>query len=372
MSKPMLVTLPFTLLLLDVWPLRREGGPFVREKIPLFLLAAGSSVVTFLVQQAGGAMSLGERIAPGLRAENALVAYALYLGKCVAPARLLVYYPYPASSYAGWQVAGAALLLAGATVFVLRERARRPWLAVGWLWFLGTLVPVIGLVQVGPQAMADRYTYVPMIGLSIAVAFGAAEFKNAAAALLLVGAAAWTALTWRQVSTWKDDRTLFGRMVEVSPENHLGHGVLGNVALHEKRYDEAIADYRRALELQPNYALWSSNLGRAFLLTGRTAEARTAFEDALRDQPDLAAAHHQLGFLFVTQGDFDRAIEHFEAALRSDPDLHEVHYNLGLALLQKGRTDEAIAHLQRALEIAPDFEPARTQLDAIRATRGRR
>jgi tetratricopeptide (TPR) repeat protein len=364
MSKPMLVTLPFTLLLLDVWPLGRR--PSWREKIPLFLLAAASSVVTFLVQQAGGAMTLGERVPLGLRVENAVVAYVLYLAKSVAPARLLVYYPYPHEGYAGWQVAGAALLLIGATAFALRERRRRPWLAVGWLWFLGTLVPVIGFVQVGPQAMADRYAYLPMIGLSVAVAF--AIPPRVLPALVVVAAGAWTALTSIQVGLWKDDRTLFGHMVEVAPENHLGHGVLGNVDLHERRYDDAIARYRRALELQPDYPLWLSNLGRAYLLTGRIPEARAALEGALRADPALAAAHHQLGFLLATQGDLDGAIAHFEAALRTDPDLHEVHYNLGMALLQKGRRAEAVAQFQRALEIAPDFAPARAQLDAARAS----
>jgi tetratricopeptide (TPR) repeat protein len=384
MSKPMLVTLPFTLLLLDVWPLKRADASLrgiaalVREKIPLFLLAAASSAVTFLVQRGYGAMRLGDRVPFGLRAENAIVATATYLGKAIAPARLAVFYPYPTQAYPAWQVLGTALLLAAATVFALRERRSCPWLAVGWLWFLGTLVPVIGLVQVGPQALADRYTYVPMIGLSAAVAFGAAELarrsdaaRYASASILLVAVAAWTGLTWRQVGLWKDDRTLFGRMVEIMPETHLGYGVLGNVNLFEGRYDEAIVYYRRALALQPNYALWSSNLGRAFLLTGRIPEAKAAFEAALHDSPDLAAAHQNLGYILGTLGDLDGAIEHYEAALRSDPDLHETHYNLGGTLLQKGRIDEAIAHFERALEIAPDYAPARTLLNAARAARNR-
>ncbi len=384
LSKPMLVTLPFTLLLLDVWPLNRAEASLrgiaalVREKIPLFLLAAASSVVTFLVQRGYGAMGLSDRVPFGLRAENALVAYVAYLGKAIAPVRLAVFYPHPEQAYPAWQVAGAALLLTAATLFALRERRSCPWLAVGWLWFLGTLVPVIGLVQVGPQALADRYTYVPMIGLSAAVGFGASELarrsaaaRRASASLLLVAVAVWTGLTWRQVGLWKDDRTLFGHMLEIMPRNHLGYGILGNVSLNEGRYDEAILDYRRALELQPHYALWSSNLGRAFLLTGRIPEAKAAFEAALRDSPDLAAAHHHLGYILGTQGDLDRAIEHYEAALRSDPDLHEAHYNLGGTLLQKGRIDEAIAHFERALEIAPDYAPARNLLEVARAARNR-
>ena len=376
LSKPMLVTLPFTLLLLDVWPLRRPGLPLLFEKIPLFLLAAVSSAVTFLVQRGYGAMRLSDRVPFGLRVENALVAYAAYLGKAIAPVRLAVFYPHPAHAYPAWQVAGAALFLTAATLIVLHERRSRPWLAVGWLWFLGTLVPVIGLVQVGPQALADRYTYVPMIGLSAAVGFGASELarrsaaaRHASASLLLIAVAAWTGLTWRQVGLWKDDRTLFGHLVDIMPRNHLGYGILGNVNLREGRCDEAILDYRRALELQPRYPLWSSNLGRAFLLSGRISEAKAEFEAALRDAPDLAAAHHQLGYILATRGDLDGAIEHYEAAVRYDPDVPEAHYNLGGTLLQKGRIDDAIAQFERALEIAPDFAPARNLLEAARAAR---
>jgi Flp pilus assembly protein TadD len=369
MSKPMLVTLPFTLLLLDVWPLRREGGPFVREKIPLFLLAAGSSVVTFLVQRAQGAMTLSDRIPFGLRVENALVSYAAYLGKAVAPARLAVYYPHTAEAYPAGQVAGAALLLGGITWFAWRSRSTRPWLVVGWLWFLGTLVPVIGLVQVGSQAMADRYTYVPLIGLSAAVAFGAAEFKSALAALLLVGAAAWTALTWRQVGYWKDDRTLFGHLAQVMPENHLAHHILGCVDLREHRLDEATAEFREALRLRPSYAEAHSNLGMALELSGRAPEAVESYETALRWSPNLAEAHHNLGRLLATQGHLEAAIAHLEAAVMSNPDLVDAHVNLGNAYMLSGRIDEAIAQFEKALELRPGSVDVQHRLDAARAAR---
>jgi tetratricopeptide (TPR) repeat protein len=371
MSKPMLVTLPFTLLLLDVWPLRRTGAPFVREKIPLFLLAACSSVVTFLVQRAQGAMTLSDRIPLGLRVENALVSYAAYLGKAVVPARLAVYYPHTAEAYPAWQVAGAALLLAVITWFALRSFRARPWLAVGWLWFVGTLVPVIGLVQVGSQAMADRYTYLPLIGLSAAVAFGAAEFRNALAVLLLVGAAAWTALTWRQVGFWKNDRTLFGHLAEVMPENHLAHHILGCVYLREHRLDEAMAEFHTALRLRPSYAEAHSNLGMALELSGRAPEAIEAYEAALRWSPNLAEAHHNLGRLLATQGHLDAAIAQLEAAVQSNPDLVEAHVNLGNALIAKGRIDAAIAQFEKALELRPGSADVQHRLDAARAA-GRR
>ncbi len=371
MSKPMLVTLPFTLLLLDVWPLRRSGRPLLLEKIPLFLLAAASSIVTFLVQRAQGAMTLGDRIPLGLRIENALVSYCAYLGKAIAPARLAVYYPHTAEAYPAWQVAGAALLLAGITWFALRSLSARPWLIVGWLWFLGTLVPVIGIVQVGSQAMADRYTYVPLIGLSAAVAFGAAESKNVLAALLLVGAGAWTALTWRQVSFWKDDRTLFGHLTSVMPENHLAHHILGCVYLREHRLDEAMVEFKEALRLRPSYAEAHSNMGMALELSGHAAEAIESYEAALRWSPDLPEAHFNLGRLLAVQGHLDTAIAHFEAALRSNPDLVEAHGNLGSALMVSGRIDEAIAHLEKALELRPGWAEIQRKLDAARAAKKR-
>jgi tetratricopeptide (TPR) repeat protein len=385
LSKPMLVTLPFTLLLLDVWPLHRIETPWreaqvslrlLREKVPLFLLAVASSVVTFLVQRAAGAMSLGDQISFPLRVQNALVAYAAYLWKSLAPTALAVYYPHPIEAYPGWRVASAALVLGTMTVFAWREGRRRPWIAVGWLWFLGTLVPVIGLVQVGSQAMADRYTYVPMIGLSLSVAFSAAEIgrrSNTAritmAALLLLAAVAWTGLTWRQVGYWKDDRTLFGHVAVVMPENHLAHGILGNVHLREHRFDEAMAEYQTALRLRPSYAQAYSNMGMVFELSGHPAEAIERYETALRWSPDLAEAHQNLGSLLASQGRLGPAIAHLEAAVKSNPDLVEAHMNLGSAFALSGRLDEAIVQFKKALELKPDNADAKRKLDAASASR---
>ena len=362
MSKPMLVTLPFTLLLLDVWPLRRAKAS-LREKIPLFALAALSSVVTFLVQHAHGAMALGERVPFGLRAGNAVVAYVLYLAKSVAPFGLAVYYPYPKVAYPAWQVAGAALLLLAVTVWVWRERGRRPWLAVGWLWFVGTLVPVIGFVQVGTQAMADRYAYIPLIGLSVAVAYSARLLP----ALLVVLVPAWTALTWDRASAWKDDRTLFGPLAETMPENDLAHHVLGCAYLREHRYDEAIAEFREALRLRPSYAEARSNLGAALELSGRPAEATVEYEAAVRASPNRADLRYNLGRALALQGRPDAALEQYEAAVRSDPDLAEAQGGLGELLLRAGRTREAIPHLEKALELRPGWTEARRLLESARA-----
>ena len=372
LSKPMLVTLPFALLLLDHWPLARARAvPFGRrcvEKLPLFLLAACSSAVTFLVQEARGAMALGDQIPFGLRAQNALVAYAAYLRKSLLPVDLAVYYPHPIGAYPAGRVAVAVLVLAALSALAWRAARARPWIAVGWLWFLGTLVPVIGLVQVGSQAMADRYTYVPMIGLAFAVAYSVRE-GAAAGALLVLCAGAWTALTWRQVGYWKDDRTLFQHVADVQPDNHLAHGILGNVHLREGRLREAMAEFQTALRARPGYAEGHSNLGMALELLGNPTEAAKEYEIALRWSPGLVEAHHNLGRLLVREGELPAAIAHLEVAVRASPDLVNARYNLGLALVRARRFPEAVPHLERALELRPGFAEARALLEAARAGR---
>jgi hypothetical protein len=323
MAKPMLVTLPFVLLLLDVWPLRRAGAPLVREKIPLFLLAAGSSVVTFLVQRDQGAMALGARLSAGLRIENAVVSYVAYIVQTIWPAGLGSFYPHPIDADSFGRVAGSALVLAAVSAAAILTRRTRPYVMVGWLWYLGTLVPVIGLVQVGAQARADRYTYLPLIGLSIAVAWAAVDVaansrngRRALVAVSLVLAATWTALTWRQVAYWKDDRALFGRIVELVPDNAAAHGMLGMVHLREGRIPEAIAEYQIALRLEPNYAQGHSNYGMALEIHGRSDEAISEYRAAVALDPNLAEAQHNLGTALMKAGFAEEGAAHLEAARR--------------------------------------------------------
>jgi tetratricopeptide (TPR) repeat protein len=323
MSKPMLVTLPFVLLLLDVWPLRRVGAPFVREKIPLFLLAAASSVVTFLVQRDQGAMALGAKLPAGLRVENAVVSYAAYIVQTVWPAGLGSFYPHPIDADSFARVAGSALLLAAVTAAAILARRTHPYALVGWLWYLGTLVPVIGLVQVGAQARADRYTYLPLIGLSIAVAWAAvdvaANFRHGRRALAAAGlalAATWSVLTWEQVAYWKDDRALFGRIVELVPDNAAAHGMLGMVHLRERRIPEAIAEYQTALRLEPSYAQGHSNYGMALEIQGRSDEAISEYRAAVALDPNLAEAQHNLGAALTKAGLAEEGAAHLEAARR--------------------------------------------------------
>ncbi len=371
LAKPMLVTLPFVLILLDRWPLRRERplAALALEKLDLFALAAASSVATFFVQRAAGAMTLGDVVPFGLRAENALVAYATYLGKALLPTDLAVYYPHPGTAYPPARVAIAALVFVALSVLAWRAARSRPWITVGWLWFVGMLVPVIGLVQVGSQSMADRYTYLPMVGLSFAVGFEATALarrspaaRSTVVALFALATGAWTWLTWRQVGYWESDRTLFGHVVDVMPENHIAHGILGNVHLRERRIDLAMEEYREALRIRPDYAQGYSNMGMAFELSGKPADAAAEYRTALRFDPNLAETHMNLGQLLAKEGRTDAAIAELEAALRSNPDLVEAHQNLGVALLAVGRKAEALAEFRRALELRPGYAEAQRMI----------
>jgi len=334
MSKPMLVTLPFALLLLDVWPLGR-GARMWRDKIPLLVLAAAASLATFLVQRAEGAMKFAATVPFGQRAENAVVSSIAYLAQTVRPTGLGFFYPFPKEGYPAWEVAGAALALVAATAGAWLARKRAPWLPVGWLWYLGTLVPVIGLVQVGAQARADRYTYVPLIGISIAVAWGAdaiaARFRGGravlAAAAILV-ALCWTLLTRAQLGYWKDDRTIYEREVALLPRDASAHGMLGMVYLRERNLDASIREYEIALSLEPGYALGHSNYGMALELQGRRNEALAEYQRAVACDPRLAEAQFNLGRLLAAAGRRPAAIEHLEAALRLNPGLAEARREL--------------------------------------------
>jgi tetratricopeptide (TPR) repeat protein len=361
LSKPMIVTFPFTLMLLDVWPLRR-GGLRVREKIPLFALSLASCVVTYLVQEAGGSMARGATIPFGVRAENALVAWVAYAAKAVWPASLSAYYAHPFAAYPVAEVAGAALLLAAITV----GARKRPWLLVGWLWFLGTLVPVIGLVQVGWQSMADRYAYVPSIGLALAVGFGLRELLPRAVLgpMFVAAVSMWGALTWRQVGFWKDDASLLPIARGQMRDTYTAHGAIGRAYLGQGRWSEAIDELSRAVALEPSFAQGHNDRGMALEESGRREEAAAEYRTALRIEPDLAEAHHNLAGLLADEGRADEAIEHYERALAIRPGQVETHCDLGLLLIARGRREDGVAHLRRALELDPENEKARRALSA--------
>ena len=384
MSKPMLVTLPFVLLLLDYWPLNRwtlngsaavshsrvsqdakarQGISIKRlawEKAPLFALATLFSLVTFWAEKKIGAVQSLENVALTSRLANALVAYVTYLGKMIWPTRLAVFYPLP-GAIPLWQWLGAGLTLAFLSLLIIRQCRRRPYLLVGWLWYLGTLVPVIGLVQVGGQALADRYTYVPLIGLFILVAYGMAGLGpkwRPARYLLPVGAAmilaALMICTWIQVQYWRDSASLFAHALQVTKDNALAHDSLGIVLLSQGQVDQAIDHFDEAVRLNPNYAKGHYNLGNALLARGEVNQAVAHYERALQIRPNYAKAHNSLGLALLSQGKMDEAIVHCEEALRLQPNYVGALNNLGLAFLSQGKMDQAVAQFEKVLRFRPN------------------
>ncbi|HEV2447584.1 MAG TPA: tetratricopeptide repeat protein, partial [Candidatus Sulfopaludibacter sp.] len=368
MAKPMVVTLPFLLLVLDFWPLRRLPpiGPRVREKLPLFALSVLASAITYSVQRASGAVKPLAAFPAGLRVENALVSYVWYLAKTLWPSGMAVFYPFPLQLPA-WQALGAGVVLLAITFLVWRTGRKRPHLIAGWLWFLGTLVPVIGLVQVGTQARADRYMYVPMVGLSIMLAWSLPPTRTAAA-LAVSACACFAALTWVQLGYWRSSETLFTRALEVTPDNSIAEHNLGSALLDEPgRLPDAIAHLQAALRLGPGSAQAHSDLGSALARTGQTEQAIHEFRTALSLDPGSAIVHNNLASALATGGQAEQAISEYQSALRIDPeyaeakqnleiaqrDLAAFHYNAGVTLAREGRASEAIAEFEECLRTRP-------------------
>ena len=385
MAKPMLVTLPLVLVLLDYWPLGRwtatsaghAGGtrPIV-EKIPLAALAVASCVVTLLAQ----AHALASNLVIPLqwRIANALFAYVVYLGQLFWPVGLAAYYPHPIGSLPAWKVACAAIVLLGITAGTLIARRRFPYLVVGWLWYLTMLLPVIGLVQVGDQAMADRYTYLPLIGPCIALAWGAAQACRRwphrgwvcaiTAGLVLMGL---MLCAWRQTAYWRDSETLWNRVLACTPENARTHSNLGAALQQRGENDDAMRHFQKALEINPGYLEAQNNLGNALNRSGRFDEAISHYLKALEISPDCAEVHLNLGNALIRTGRFDEAIAHLRMALPSLSGRSELHYNLGNALLQTGRPIEAIDEYRKSLDIRPDYADAINNLGAALGELGR-
>ena len=388
MCKPMLVTLPLVLLLVDFWPLGRWGAVNARrlvlEKIPLVALAIASCAVTVLAQR--HAMATGQLVPWGWRIANAVVSYAAYLGQFLCPAGLAAYYPHPIDRLPAWKIAGAAVVLVGISAAALAGRRKCPWLLVGWLWYLIMLVPVIGLVQVGDQAMADRYTYLPLVGPAIALAWGAAHVcrgwrrvpglakalakpvaPSAASAVVL---AALTVCAWRQTATWHDSVTLWNRALACGGPSARAYCNLGEALQEQGRNDEAVPHLQRALAINPEYAEALNNLGNALNGQGRLDEAIARYTKALEILPDGAKIHLNLGNALNQKGRFDEAIGHLRTAADAMPDRAEVHYNLANAMLRTGQIAAAIAEYRTALEIRPDWPDARNNFGAALAEAG--
>jgi tetratricopeptide (TPR) repeat protein len=366
----MLVTLPITLLLLDIWPLARRdrGLPWlIAEKLPLLTLSLAVSAVTIWTQQGAGAVpelatrSLGDRIA------TALVNYGLYLGKLAVPVNLAVFYPL-APGDAGL-AASAALLLSLVSVLALTLGRREPAVLVGWLWFLVTLLPVIGLVQVGGQQIADRYSYVPSIGVFLAIAWGVPRLWAARGGAPWVPSAAGAAtlaiaalVARHQVSYWRNSVTLFERAVAVTQRNFLAHNNLGEALASVGRREEAAIHYAEAVRLHPGYAPARNNQGIVLAEAGRYAEAEQEFRAALALDPGMVIAESNLATARARLGDYQDAIAHYERALTRDPSNPVAHEGLADSLALLGRLDEAIVHYREALRWAPDTVSARRSL----------
>lgn len=388
MAKPMLVTLPCVLLLLDGWPLRRMARGeteaaakpepvwmLVREKIPFFALAAMSSYVTYVVQKGGGSVSVA--LSLPLRIANAFVAVARYLGKLVWPTDLAVLYPHP-GTWPAPAVAGSAGLVAAIVVLAMWQLRRRPWIAVGAGWFLGMLVPVIGLVQVGLQSMADRYTYLPILGVQFAVLWTLREaFASPAArrALALAGGAAlvaWAVQTRDQIGVWRNSFTLFDHAIAVTSGNYLAHDNRGLHLFHAGRVDEAMADYRRALAIHPQYMNANNNLGYALAQTGHPAEAIVSYRAALRAMPGHLEVQNNLANALADVGELAEAMEHYAFVLERRPNHVNALNGSAVALAMQNRLPEARARLEQSLRVAPDNPSALNNLGNVCSMLGQR
>ena len=392
MAKPMLVTLPFALVLVDWWPLGRlagstatkRGGQIsivqsLREKLPLFLLTLGSVGTTLYAQAAAGAAAGTFQLPLGLRLGNAALAYAAYVGKLLVPVHLAFLYPYPVTIPAT-EAAGAVLLLAAITVAVIVLRRRMPYAAAGWLWYVGTLVPVIGIVQVGSQAMADRYTYIPFIGLTVAIVWSlrdaAARLRLPRPVLVAAGGAILLASaygTWRQLGYWKDAPSLFRHGIEVTNGNFLAHNNYGVELLRLGKTEESRAEFARAVEINPAHVDSWSNYGIVLRMLGRYDEAERALERGLALAPRDAKMHYNLAVALALQKRYPEAFEHFESALREAPANPETHLsysnalsNYGVTLSESGRHAEAIRCYERALSVNPQNDAARKNLELDR------
>ena len=374
LSKPTMVTLPFLLLLLDYWPLRRvePWRRLVMEKLPLMALAGAACITTVLV--------VGEGVAPLARVSilsrlgNALVSYTVYLRQMIWPAGLAVFYPPPQKGYGPGTIIVSFFLLALLSGGVLVFGRQRRSLFVGWLWYLGMLLPMVGLVQVGAFVHADRNTYLPQIGIYVALTWLLADWiaQWRMSAALMVGVVVLLAVCgWKQTAYWKDNETLWIHALACTTNNDVAHFCYGNDLRHKGKIDESIAQYQMALQINPGSAEAHSNLGIDFFEEGKTNEAIAQYQMALQIDPGVPQARNNLGLLLHHQGRLDEAIDQYQKAVQINPDNADARYDLAMALQEKGRTDEAITQYQEALRIKPDNAEALNNFGAALQQKGR-
>jgi Flp pilus assembly protein TadD len=411
-SKPMLVTVPVLLLVLDYWPLQRmqKRGSTIRkllvEKVPLLILSAPVAVITVVIQHRG--INSIENLSLPWRIGNALVSAGIYLRQLVSPVDLAVFYPHLGDQLPVWQIALASVLLAAVTAGVLLLRQKQPWYLAGWLWYLIMLAPVIGIIQVGSQSHADRYSYLPQIGLYLAITWGIAhlslrwpyrKFLLSGTAVFTLGLLTWCA--WKQTAYWKDSESVWNHTLNVA-ESDLAHERLASALLDKNRPDEAIVQaqlainlnsknasaqndfgvalarrgqpdaalshFRTALDLEPSLSLLQYNIANALAAKGDAAQAKAHYQTQLQTDPNFAEAHNNLANLLLREGRVDEAAEHLHNALQLKPNYAEAHNNLAVVLSQKGRTDQAVEQWKKALSIEPDNLDAHCNLAWVLAT----
>ncbi len=375
-SKPMVITLPFILLLADWWPLGRMNSAtwarLVMEKIPLLGLSAASATITIAAQRAGGAVRAPSQFPMGVRLANAVHAYAMYLWNMIWPAKLVPLYPHPRDGIATWQVALSVAVLIAVSGLVWRFRARR-YLMVGWLWFLGMLVPVIGVIQVGDAAMADRYAYIPLIGIFVMIAFGVSDWASglnavwvvAPAAVILV-ALAFT--THRQIGFWQTNEDLWSHAIAVTEKNFIAEDNLGGALILEGREEDAFPHFEAAARINPKDPMSRSNLGTYFQTHNRIREAVQEYEAAVELTSDpalLAVTYANLGTAYFKLGEDDQARRNFDASLRVNPNQASAWLGLGRVLSQTSHVQEALDAYQNALKLSPDLVEAQQAAEEL-------
>lgn len=374
-AKAMLVTMPFVLLLLDHWPFERvnraNAAKIVLEKAPLFLLAFIASLITYQAQKLGGAVSSLQGYPLVMRINNAAVAYLSYIIKLFWPVKLGLLYPFPLAGQPVWLVMLGFISLGLLLLLALRSYRERPWITVGVLWYLGTLVPVIGIIKVGLQSMADRYAYIPFIGLYLALAYSLASLARryrlqkaliiatAASALILV------ILANLQVGRWRNTETIFKHTLSVTSDNYAAHNVLAYALLREKRYDDAIEQWQASIRINPTSSQGYSGLASTYAERGDVAAAIKIYRELLSNNNNLAEVHNNLGFLLIKQGASAEALTHFEMARRLDPNLSRASSNLAAYWALQGQFDKAIVYYRDAIRIEPGFLEAQYNLGLI-------
>lgn len=383
MAKPMLVSLPCVLILFDIWPLKsiqltNQTTLFslahdiynrIFEKIPLFFLSAISCIVTLSVQQQSGAVVSFEQLTFIVRLLNAIVSYTKYIGKMIWPDKMAVFYPHPGVPDL-WQVIISILLLLSLSFTAVNILKKYPYFAIGWLWYLGTLIPVIGLVQVGSQAIADRYTYIPYIGLSIVVTWGGYDLlkkfrlQKFAYIMAICIVIILSLKTYHQIHYWQNSTLLYTHTMRVTKNNYVAHLNLGNIMTDNNNFIEAIQNFKAAIRIKPDLAQAHNNLGAAYEKIENFKEAIRSFNKAIELKPDYAEAHNNIGSVYKKNGQLNQAITHLDRAIQINPNYAEAYNNMGNAFEIDGQAEKAITHYKKALNINPDFAVAYNNLGA--------